>query len=164
MSGRPVIAIAVVGAALAALALGERLWPPPVPPPAPVVEVRPVPVKPPDDPRCPCPPGTTQNRSWWPNGQLRRDVPYHDGVPEGLVESWYPDGGIECRSPHRDGRLHGIDRCWHSNGKLKSEVRFDMDHAVGIGRFWDDRGRLVKSRDYAKDPLPIPESRRSAER
>jgi hypothetical protein len=190
VSRRSVLAIFVVAVALAALVLGEKLWPAPVAPPAATIEVRPPPVKPPDDPRCPCPPGTTQrrresqfkrgavelwcvdgrgmregpNRSWSGEGQLEEDIPYRDGVPEGIAVYWHPNGQIMCKSPHRDGKLHGVDRCWHPNGKLKSEVRFDMDRAVGIGRYWDERGHLVRKRDFAKDPLPIPESTHLGER
>lgn len=140
--------------------------------------------KPAEDPRLPCPPGTTQQRresefergvvtlwcedadevfqgprrKWWPNGQLRMDMPYRDGVPEGVSQTWYPDGKLECRRPHRDGRLDGLVRCWHPNGKVEHETRFEMDRAVGIGKWWDERGRLVKTRNYAKDPLPIPDT------
>ncbi len=137
-----------------------------------------------EDPRLPCPPGTTQKRSdnqyepgvvelwcedaeevhqgplreWWPNGQLRYELPYRDGVPEGVSQSWYQDGRINSRRTFRDGKLDGVDRHWHPNGKLRSEVRFEMNRAVGIGKFWDERGRLVKTRNYAKDPLPIPDT------
>jgi hypothetical protein len=138
-----------------------------------------------EDPRLPCPTGTTQKRfeskvvpgavdlwcedneneltqglrrEWYPNGQLAKETPYRDGKPEGLVRTWYMDGAREHEAMHRNGKLDGLDRDWHPNGKLKSEIRFEMDRAVGIGKFWDERGRLVKTRNYAKDPLPIPDT------
>jgi hypothetical protein len=182
--------MAVIAAALAAC---EDSRPAPRPAPPTVAEATPAPappVKPPDDPRCPCPPGTTQRRfeskvvrgaldlwcedaegsrqgmlrEFYPNGQLMKETAYRDGLPDGPVRTWYPDGKLESEAAHRGGKLDGLDRRWHPNGKRKAEVRYEADQAVGVGRFWDERGRLVRTRDYGKDPQPTPQSSRLGER
>jgi MORN repeat protein len=173
----------VIACLLAVLAGCEESRPADAKPPGAWVELGPA-AKAPPDPRLVCPPGTTQQRfespfeagavtlwcederqltqgprrEWYANGRLASDMPYRDGHPEGVARTWYSDGVLEREAPRRNGKLDGRDRRWHPNGKLKAEVLYKADWAVGIGRFWDERGRLVRTRDYAKNPQPPPDS------
>ncbi|AYA36310.1 hypothetical protein D3Y59_04070 [Hymenobacter oligotrophus] len=41
-----------------------------------------------------------RTREWYPNGQLREDVSYRNGKPDGPIKTYYPDG-----KPRRDQQL-----------------------------------------------------------
>jgi len=62
-----------------------------------------------------------QKKICYPNGKLRAEISYKQGVP------------------------HGYQRVWHENGILASENYFNYGAPEGVGRQWDKDGNLLFS-------------------
>ena len=58
------------------------------------------------------------------NGQIKSEVNYKDGKPDGKVIDWYENGQIETEEKYKDGKLDGKATYWHENGKIKGKVTF----------------------------------------
>lgn len=78
------------------------------------------------------------------NGRLCREVPYNQkGQLHGVVKSWYIDGQIRSEVPYHKGQLHGTTKYWYGNGQIRLEVPYRHDQRYGVTRVWDEHGKLT---------------------
>jgi antitoxin component YwqK of YwqJK toxin-antitoxin module len=67
---------------------------------------------------------------------------YCDGEPfTGVKFTEFPDGSLRSESEYRDGLRWGKSREWHKNGTLVSEAEFFRDVLHGVAREWSPAGR-----------------------
>ena len=60
--------------------------------------------------------GRLQRR--WPNGRLRSDATYRDGVYDGEVLTWYESGLPYQRRHFERGHEHGVQQAWTDRGAM----------------------------------------------
>lgn len=87
--------------------------------------------------------GTAVRR--WPNGQLRVQMNYVDGIEDGWVRGWHENGVLRAETFYRTGGVFGVSREWYSNGQLKLEE--EIERGIRLwAKAWTENGELVK--DY----------------
>ena len=70
-------------------------------------------------------------RSWYENGQLKRE-----GIFFGL-------------------KKNGLHRHWHKNGQLSNEINFVNLKAEGLRRSWHENGQLSTEGNFVNKTWPI---------
>jgi uncharacterized protein len=77
---------------------------------------------------------------WYPNGEVREEGRYDDGVRVGVWTQWFPNGqrrnrGERVKNAAADaGERHGVWTFWHPSGELAA--RGVYEHGRREGR-WD---------------------------
>jgi antitoxin component YwqK of YwqJK toxin-antitoxin module len=72
-------------------------------------------------------------------------TPVIDGVANGTERSWYPDGTLKAEIPRVGGRAIGTSRRWHTNGRLAEEREID-EYGVPVAvRKWDEHGKPIEA-------------------
>jgi antitoxin component YwqK of YwqJK toxin-antitoxin module len=92
--------------------------------------------------------GTAVRR--WPNGQLRVQMNFVDGIEDGWVRGWHENGVARSETFYRRGRVVGVRRGWYSNSQLKLEEEIEHGSCVW-GKEWSETGDLVKDYVLPKD-------------
>ena len=86
----------------------------------------------------------------WPTGRQRSagHVSLLTGREEGLWTYWFPDGHLREQGRYEDGVRVGRWKQWHANGAPRSEGERRFDRArrasprTGFWRFWYENGKL----------------------
>ncbi len=78
----------------------------------------------------------------YPDGQVKNEAQYRDGLRHGEVVSFYPDGTRESEGVMKDGVYHGNVTFFHPNGHVKSQARFYRGSAVSK-KNWDEEGSVL---------------------
>jgi antitoxin component YwqK of YwqJK toxin-antitoxin module len=112
---------------------------------------------------------------YYPNGQVRSQGSYKEGLQEGDWEDFFPDGkpsgtfifkngkynGTYRQYHHPDGSLsfeshyendlqHGLESEFYFNGQKSSEQMFDKGLLNGASKQWDIDGSLQESGQFKK--------------
>lgn len=78
----------------------------------------------------------------WPDGRLRSETEYIDGLPCGLDRSWYSNGRIQEEGYLWREALHGESYTYHDSGAMKewswSEFGVPLEW-----KCWDETGREI---------------------
>lgn len=65
-------------------------------------------------------------------------------MPETEIRKFhYPDGSLRAERCFKDGVPHGWHREWHQNGVLASEVFLKNGVPDGVAKQWNEHGELV---------------------
>jgi len=59
-----------------------------------------------------------------------------------VEKSYYPNGKLKSERSYKNGIPHGLHREWYENGILASEHVF-KEFVTEISRFWDEQGNLL---------------------
>ena len=91
------------------------------------------------------------NKTFWPNGQLKRTVPFIDGVQsDGEVISYHYNG-LKSRSVNLSGgKYNGPITTWWENGNLKSKLLLKNDCPIEELIIWDPNGAVIGKHDASK--------------
>lgn len=91
------------------------------------------------------PPSQTDgiHQHYFPNGKLKTEIEYVDGLPHGIVKLYYSNGQLKRELHFEHGRRHGTDRSWYENGQLFIDTEYDNNRAIR-SRGWLSDGTLVK--------------------
>ena len=57
-------------------------------------------------------------RYYWSNGNICREIPYKNGLRNGLCKSYYYNGNIGLEIEYEDGLYNGYYKEYNSNGEL----------------------------------------------
>ena len=68
--------------------------------------------------------------SHYPNGQLKNEAEYKDGLRHGRVVTFYPTGTMESEGTMEQGVYHGNVTYYHPDGSVKSQALFRNGNAV----------------------------------
>ncbi len=94
----------------------------------------------------------------WPTGKRRASgqVSAIDGREEGLWTFWFPDGQLREQGRYQDGVRVGRWKQWHANGQPRSEGERAWDESThaseraGHWRFWYENGALEACGAYER--------------
>jgi antitoxin component YwqK of YwqJK toxin-antitoxin module len=87
-------------------------------------------------------------------GRLEKVVPYKDDKADGeVIEYWTATGKPRKIVPFRNGVAQGVVREYHDNGNLKNELPVENDLFQGIEKQYDEKGTLVMTRYWLRDEL-----------
>ena len=79
---------------------------------------------------------------YWPDGRLRTEVSYVNGMEDGPSREWYENGNLMSEAAYQKGRAHGVIREWDEAGKLREETRCELGYRLETKK-WDARGNLI---------------------
>ncbi|MCE9670029.1 hypothetical protein LY474_19710 [Myxococcus stipitatus] len=69
---------------------------------------------------------------------------YCEGQPfTGVAYTEYPDGTLRSETSYLDGLLSGPSRGWSKNGRLVDEAEYLRDVIHGVAREWTPEGVLI---------------------
>lgn len=102
------------------------------------------------------------SRAWNESGQLLAEIPYQNGVLEGLSTYFHPNGNIWKKQSYNQNQLQGDVEIYLENGQLLQRVSYANNLKNGPAiRFWAEgciaaneqycAGKLVSGRYYTKD-------------
>jgi antitoxin component YwqK of YwqJK toxin-antitoxin module len=74
--------------------------------------------------------------------------PVVGGRQHGVERSWYPDGTLRREIPMDDGVVRGTSRRWHPNSRLAEEREFDDAGNWVAVRRWAEDGTVLESKRY----------------
>jgi len=101
---------------------------------------------------------------YWPDGRLRSEITYVDGMEDGWSRDWYENGVLMSETQYRRGCAVGANREWQENGRLKLEERIEHGFLVE-SKEWNENGQLVNEYDIRNDNsnFPLLQQARQAE-
>jgi len=83
-------------------------------------------------------------RDYYPNGQIRYEACYEDGVEHGPSRSW-TDSGTQTEEVHfRGGLPHGATFKWHPDGSRKEDAWFEHGSLTRL-KTWDESGNETEN-------------------
>lgn len=83
----------------------------------------------------------------YPNGSVKSQQMFVDGVLHGRSRSWRPDGTLASETNYRFGVMDGDSFEYSLRGRLEQALRFRMGRLVSKEKY-DDRGRRVSESRY----------------
>jgi antitoxin component YwqK of YwqJK toxin-antitoxin module len=82
---------------------------------------------------------------------LREDH-YLDGKPDGVWKLWFPNGNLKQEISFQNGVQHGLSTEWEEAGKKRAEVPFTEGKLDGTATYWTSDGRKLV-REYKAGQL-----------
>lgn len=86
------------------------------------------------------------------NGQKTAEIPYDQGVKNGMVRS-YEEGVLIKEEPYVSGDLQGWVRYYYDSGELEKEVPYADNKAEGTGFLYARNGRVIAILTYKGNRL-----------
>ena len=69
-------------------------------------------------------------KEYYPNGQIKYEIPYHQGQRHGIRKWWHENGQIWYETTYHQGQLHGIGKWWYEDGQFWYENYYLYDEQV----------------------------------
>lgn len=85
---------------------------------------------------------------YYPNGSLRLEKEYKNGLMNGVVTEYYEDGNIKSISHWKDGNAFGVVKRFYNNGQIESIGYLINNESVGKFTFYDTLGRKEEEQFY----------------
>ena len=85
---------------------------------------------------------------FYPDGQLRMEGRYNDGVKHGRWISYYDNGNKWSEGYYTNGKNDGKTATWHENGQKYYEGYYKDGKRAGTWKFWDENGEFIKEINY----------------
>ncbi len=86
--------------------------------------------------------------TYYPDGKLRMEGEYHQGLKDGKWVSFYPNGNPWSEGNYVQGVNDGQTITWHENGQKYYEGFYKNNQRAGLWKFWNEAGELIKEIDY----------------
>ena len=81
-------------------------------------------------------------RAFYPNGHLKEEGVFKNGLREDEWTCWFPNGNIRSHRSYAAGRLHGVQRVYYANGTLWLEYGMRRGEYEGPHTTWYDDGAV----------------------
>ena len=81
-------------------------------------------------------------RAFYPNGHLKEEGVFKNGLREDEWTCWFPNGNIRSHRSYAAGRLHGVQRVYYANGTLWLEYGMRRGEYEGPHTTWYDDGSV----------------------
>ena len=62
--------------------------------------------------------------SYHHNGNVSVEIPYKDGIKDGIARYYYESGIIESETPYKNNVVDGVEKVYYENGELRGETSF----------------------------------------
>jgi antitoxin component YwqK of YwqJK toxin-antitoxin module len=79
-------------------------------------------------------------RTYYHNGRPDQEVPFVDGIINGIIREWHKSGALAREVPMKDGHRHGVCKQWDNKGELLGT--FEMRMGTGTSKQWYPSGQL----------------------
>jgi len=79
---------------------------------------------------------------YWPNGQVRWEHTYQDGVRNGISREYGEDGTLLAEENYEHGKKNGISRVYYGDGTLRMETHYQDGLKNGLETTylrWDNK-------------------------
>jgi hypothetical protein len=80
-------------------------------------------------------------KEYWPNGKLKLQQPYRNGLEHGTHKAWHENGTLSYDMPYTNGKVNGRINKWWDNGKKRFSGAYKNGLAYGEHTSWHDNGR-----------------------
>lgn len=87
-------------------------------------------------------------KTWFPNGQIMREVMYKDDKFDGKSKEWYISGQIKFDKDYKNNRENGVSKYWHPNGVIGIEGNYIDGNEDGIHKAWFENGQIQSETYY----------------
>ncbi|MES2274394.1 MAG: toxin-antitoxin system YwqK family antitoxin [Bacteroidota bacterium] len=81
-------------------------------------------------------------RYWYPNQSLQQERFFASGKKQGIHKSWWPDGSPRFEYTFKDDEYNGTVKEWYAGGKLCKVFHYKMGHEDGLQQMWWDNGTV----------------------
>jgi antitoxin component YwqK of YwqJK toxin-antitoxin module len=93
----------------------------------------------------------------WPDGSLRKEANFVDGMLDDKMTWWYENGQKELEDTYVENMRHGTHHAWHDNGQLMCQGESIHGERQGSWLWWHDNGQLAEETVYL-DNEPVSKS------
>lgn len=80
---------------------------------------------------------------YYKGGKLRREIPYKNGIKDGIKKLYYPNGNLEMEMPYKNGVKEGIEKLYYPSGELRRETTYS-DKDVVKEVYYDKNGDIIQ--------------------
>jgi len=87
----------------------------------------------------------------WPDGTLRKEADFVDGMLEGKMTWWYENGQKELEDCYVANLRHGTHHAWHDHGQLMTQGECTHGQRQGSWYWWHDNEQLAEETVYDDD-------------
>lgn len=87
---------------------------------------------------------------YYPDGQVRMEGEYQEGVKHGHWVSYYNNGNMWSEGFYTKGINDGSTSTWHENGEKYYEGYYKEGRRSGVWKFWGEKGEFIKEIDYTE--------------
>lgn len=78
---------------------------------------------------------------YYKGGKLRREIPYKNGIRDGIKKLYYPNGNLEMEIPYENGIKEGIEKLYYPSGELhRATVYSNKDVVKEV--YYDKNGNI----------------------
>ena len=60
-------------------------------------------------------------RKYYPSGQLKSEIYYHNGVGKGMGKTYYENGQLKTEGVYKNGKIEGPFKYYFENGRLQAQ-------------------------------------------
>jgi antitoxin component YwqK of YwqJK toxin-antitoxin module len=79
-------------------------------------------------------------RTFYSDGQLKTEVTWADGLPNGASRRWHSNGALAYEAQVKNGVEDGLVRHWNSRGELLGS--YEIINGTGLVILWHENGGL----------------------
>jgi len=87
-------------------------------------------------------------KEYHPNGKLKSEATYRNGIKEGKEKQWHKNGQLSVQVSYINGEMEGEYKEWHNNGQLGVEVTYINGEKEGEYKEWYNNGKLAVEVTY----------------
>ncbi|MBE7442567.1 MAG: toxin-antitoxin system YwqK family antitoxin [Flavobacteriales bacterium] len=92
-------------------------------------------------------------KEYFPNGVLRSEIEYKDGIPNGMYRIYYSNGIIQEEVLQVNGKFEGEGNSYYENGQLKAKVQFKNGLQEGLLIEYYEDGKIKSKQNFKKSKL-----------
>ena len=82
-------------------------------------------------------------KEFYPNGNIKREVSFKNGVQHGLGSSYFPDGKLLMRGNLINGLQDGVWKKFYPNGNVEIKLTFKEGNREGLKEVFDEIGEII---------------------
>ena len=93
-------------------------------------------------------PYTGKVYSLYPNGKMKSQRNYKDGVMDGLWTQWHENGQKWIKENYKDGEMDGLQVWYYENGRKHLESSWKDGKENGLWLMWHENGQKFVKENY----------------
>ena len=91
--------------------------------------------------------------SYWPDGKVKSELRYTDGMLDGQCKWYYSNGNPSMEAVYKMNVLNGAATRWYENGNLEEKSYYVDNQYDGVVEEYNVFGKLVKMSTYKNGVL-----------
>jgi antitoxin component YwqK of YwqJK toxin-antitoxin module len=93
-------------------------------------------------------------KTYYDDGSLRSETPYVGGQPHGVVKSYAKDGKVTRKCTMKNGKRHGrLVDTWPQTGETRRIIRYDMGDVTGVVKEFHANGQLKRQIPFVNNVM-----------